>query len=144
MKRRDVGARAAAPESAEAGAEILPEPVARVAIQRGAGDGPGDRPAGCRGQRSRRAAPADDGRPALVELAADLVDASSSADRLAPTEDADYRRLVDSIRDAGQQAAASWCARIRDQRAATRSPTATAAAMPRPNSGFRCARSFVH
>lgn len=41
---------------------------------------------------------------AMVELDPAVVDPSFVADRLAPTEDADYRKLVESIRHSGQQA----------------------------------------
>jgi ParB family chromosome partitioning protein len=40
---------------------------------------------------------------AVVELAPDLLDPSFISDRLSRTADGDYRRLVESIRDSGQQ-----------------------------------------
>jgi ParB family transcriptional regulator, chromosome partitioning protein len=44
------------------------------------------------------------GGTAIIDLDPALIDPSFVADRLAPTEDAEYRRLVDSIRQSGQQA----------------------------------------
>jgi ParB family chromosome partitioning protein len=44
-----------------------------------------------------------EGGAAVVELLPDLVDASFASDRLARTEDPDYRRLVESMRESGQQ-----------------------------------------
>jgi ParB family chromosome partitioning protein len=44
------------------------------------------------------------GGMAVVELDPALVDPSFIADRLAPTEDSDYRALVESLREVGQQA----------------------------------------
>jgi ParB family chromosome partitioning protein len=102
VKRRDVVRALLTPEAGEAAG--APPPVARVPSQ-------AVRAMGL--EIGRLAAEANEAGAlrqqivsgaVMVDLDPALLDPSFVADRLAPTEDAEYRRLVDSLREAGQQA----------------------------------------